>query len=715
MMALQGIIDTEAQRLTTLTSKHPDPFRSRSLESLLTKETQRQAAAAPALDDPVFDLDELEAFANAIIDPDTGESLEYRHLIKNPKTRDTWLRAAANEFGRLMTGLKRGINGTQTMRFIYKHQVPKGRKVTYARFCCDFRPQKDEPNRCRITVGGDRLDYPGEVATKTADMTTIKCLLNSVLSRSKARFMTGDVKNFYLNTPMERPEYMRIPIHLIPDEILQEYDATKYLTDGFIYIEIVKGMYGLAQAGLLANKLLAKRLDPIGYRMTKHTHGLWKHDTKPIQFALVVDDFGIEYQNKADAEELIHALRTHYEAVSVDWEGKLFCGITLEWDYKNRRVDLSMPGYIDKVRHKYHHDMPQQPEHQPHTCATPQYGVKIQMTEDPDSSPPLSPADIKELMGIVGSLLFFGRAIDNTLLMTLSDLASAQSKGTEATQRAAQKLLNYCATHPNPKIRYHASDMALKIHSDASYLSAPKARSRAGGHFFLGNYSTSANPNMHNGALFTIAGLIKHVMSSASEAELAGLFINGKEAAVIRTTLYEMGWKQQEPTPITTDNSTASGIANDTIQQKRSKAMDMRFYWIRDRVKQKQFLVHWAAGSLNLGDYHTKHHPPKHHPMVRPYYIHEPNSPRVIPSDPSVGLRGCVNPDLAKPPGYERTPTNRTQLNQTQQKDPNVSITRLEHPARKTARQCSSPLGPHIARAAAFIGSKAMTYLSLIK
>jgi hypothetical protein len=220
---------------------------------------------------------------------------------------------------------------------------------------------------------------------------------------------------------------------------------------------------------------------------------------------------------------------------------------------------------------------------------------------------------------------------------------------------------------------------------------------------------------MHNGALFTIAGLIKHVMSSASEAELAGLFINGKEAAVIRTTLYEMGWKQQEPTPITTDNSTASGIANDTIQQKRSKAMDMRFYWIRDCVKQIQFLVHWKAGSLNLGDYHTKHHPTKHHPMVRPYYIHEPNSPRVIPSDPSVGLRGCVNPHLAKPPGYERTPTNRTQFNQTQQKDPNVPITRLEHPAGKTARQCSSPLGPHITRAAAFIGSKAMTHLSRIK
>jgi hypothetical protein len=170
--------------------------------------------------------------------------------------------------------------------------------------------------------------------------------------------MTGDVKTFYLNTPMERLEYMRIPIHLIPDEIIQEYDAIKFVDNGFVYIEIVKGMYGLAQAELLANKLLAKRLDPLGYRMTRHTHGLWKHDTKPIQFSLVVDDFGIEYQNNTDAEDLINALKTHYEAVSVNWEGKLFCGITLEWDYENRRVDLSMPGYIDKVRHKYHHDMP---------------------------------------------------------------------------------------------------------------------------------------------------------------------------------------------------------------------------------------------------------------------------------------------------------------------------------------------------------------------
>jgi hypothetical protein len=105
-------------------------------------------------------------------------------------------------------------------------------------------------------------------------------------------------------------------------------------------------------------------------------------------------------------------------------------------------------------------------------------------------------------MAIVGSLLYYGRALDNTLLTALTDLSSAQAKGTEATNAAACKLLDYCATHPDAKIRYHGSQMALKIHSDASYLSASKAHSRVGGHFYLGNYSKSPNPHMHNGEFY---------------------------------------------------------------------------------------------------------------------------------------------------------------------------------------------------------------------
>ena len=112
------------------------------------------------------------------------------------------MKLSGNELGRLTKGLKRGIQGTETMKFIQKHEVSYNKKVTYARFVCDYRPQKEDKERTIITVRGNRLEYQGEVSTKTAGLTTIKLLLNSVVSSIYAKFMTADVKNFYLNTPM---------------------------------------------------------------------------------------------------------------------------------------------------------------------------------------------------------------------------------------------------------------------------------------------------------------------------------------------------------------------------------------------------------------------------------------------------------------------------------------------------------------------------------
>ena len=109
--------------------------------------------------------------------------------------------------------------------------------------------------------------------------------------------MCADVKNFYLNTPMERPEYMRIHISLIPPEIVEQYRLMNLVHNDYVYIEINKGMYGLPQAGLLANKLLACRLARYGYFQAQHTPGLWKHAWRPIQFCLVVDDFGMVVPN----------------------------------------------------------------------------------------------------------------------------------------------------------------------------------------------------------------------------------------------------------------------------------------------------------------------------------------------------------------------------------------------------------------------------------
>ena len=166
-------------------------------------------------------------------------------------------------------------------------------------------------------------------------------------------------------------------------------------------------------------------------------------------------------------------------------------------------------------------------------------------------------------------------------------------------------------------ITYNASEMVLAAHSDASYLSEPQARSRAGGHFFLS--SDSAIPP-NNGAVLNIAHLIKNVMSSATEAELAALYIMAREAVYIRIILEELGHKQP-PTPLQTDNSMAEGVVNGKVRPKRTKAMDMRFHWLRDRECQRQFRIYWRPGRLNYADYWTKHHPATHHQNIRREFL----------------------------------------------------------------------------------------------
>ena len=161
--------------------------------------------------------------------------------------------------------------------------------------------------------------------------------------------------------------------------------------------------------------------------------------------------------------------------------------------------------------------------------------------------------------------------------------------------------------------------MCLHIHSDALYLSAPKARSRAGAHFFLSDRCTSpptSGPVKINGRIYVLAKIIKLVMVSAAEAEIGASFMAAQEAIPVLTCLEELGHKQP-PTPIQVDNTTAVSFGNQQIKQKRSKAIDMRFYWLQDRCDQGQLRIYWAPGSHNLGDYHTKHHPTSHHKKIR--------------------------------------------------------------------------------------------------
>jgi hypothetical protein len=250
--------------------------------------------------------------------------------------------------------------------------------------------------------------------------------------------------------------------------------------------------------------------------------------------------------------------------------------------------------------HKYQHASPARPEHAPNTWNPPIYSAKTQFVENKTISPALSDKDVNKLQQLTGMLLYYARAVDPTLILPINVLASEQSKAITVTADKVIKLLNYCNTHPETKIRYHASDMILHIHSDASYLSENEAKSRAGGFFYMGS-GTKTNKKLTNGAILIISKVLKHVMSSTAEVEIGAVFINSKEGAVLRTALEELG-HPQPPTPMETDNTTATGYSNGTIKQKRTKTMDMRFYWIKDRVKQGQFNVYLGPGYQNLAD-----------------------------------------------------------------------------------------------------------------
>jgi hypothetical protein len=251
--------------------------------------------------------------------------------------------------------------GTNTIVFIKKNQVPQDRAkdVTYGLITTLIQPEKlDEPNRTRLVAGDDRVHYPGDVGTPTADLLTGKLLLNIIISTPNAKFMTMDIKDFYLNTPMVRYEYMQLRIADMPEDVIAHYKLTDIAThDGYIYCEIQKGMYGLPQAGIIAQQLLKKRLKAHGYHQSAIIPGLWKHDTRPISFSLVVDNFGVKYVGEENAQHLLDTVQNYYKC-SCDWEGEQYCGLTIKWDYKGQKVHILMPGYVRMALTHFQHPPP---------------------------------------------------------------------------------------------------------------------------------------------------------------------------------------------------------------------------------------------------------------------------------------------------------------------------------------------------------------------
>ena len=188
--------------------------------------------------------------------------------------------------------------------------------------------------------------------------------------------MTIYIKDFYLNTPMPRFEYMHLKLTDLPNDFVQKYKLFfKFTRDGYVYVEIRRGMYGLPQAGLLAQQLLEKRLNRKGYQQIELTSSFWTHKWLPISFSLCVDNFGVKYNGKKHADHIVSVLKEHY-TICQDWKGKRCLGLDLGWDYQNRVVHLSILKYVLNAIKYFHHKHPLKPQDQSDPHIKPSYRGK---------------------------------------------------------------------------------------------------------------------------------------------------------------------------------------------------------------------------------------------------------------------------------------------------------------------------------------------------
>jgi hypothetical protein len=512
---------------------------------------------------------------------------------------------------------------TDTIRPQLMKDIPADRirDITY------YNPQVTEKikdgkikRRVRGTIGGDRVNYPGEVSARTAEMEVVKLLLNSVLNTAGAKWMTADITDFYLNTPLERKEYLRIQAKFLPAEVMKEFGFDKYMVNGSVLFEVNKGMYGLPQAGLLAQKRLIAHLASAGYHQCKHVPCLFEHESSGTQFTLVVDDFGIKYCTEEGARHLLDTLAALYP-ITTDWTGGKYLGITIRFgaDPRGKYVALSIPGYVAKQLLRF------KPTGTPHAASPSVYTPPVmgRQTTTVDHGRELTPVEHTRIQAIVGAFLFYSRAVDVTMLTAVNDLASPGGPPTERMLAMADRLLAYAATHPDNELRFYESDMILEIQADASYLSRSNARSVAGGIVYLVTKGVVGPAAQPNGAVSALSQAIDVVVASVGEAQYGAVFKLAQHGAWLRVVAEAMH-HAQPATMLWTDNECAEGLANDTLKIKRSKSIDMRFHWVRDRIKQGQFTVKWQKGADNLADFFTKALPAYVHQEMMSKLVHVP-------------------------------------------------------------------------------------------
>jgi hypothetical protein len=233
---------------------------------------------------------------------------------------------------------------------------------------------------------------------------------------------------------------MKIPLTLFLEWTIEQYNLNMMGLDSWLYIEMRRAVWGLPQAGILANKNLRRKLAPFSYYESIITPGLWHHELQPLTFTLVIGNFGVKFVNKEDVDHLISSIKTTYK-LTKDWTGNLYCGIMLEWDYFMHTVNILMPGYIKKKLQEYKHVMGKNLQTCPLSPEPKKFGTEAQAPLPPNSSPQLTTKGIKQIQQVVGSISYYARAVNMTVLMALSSITVKQTKATEKNNGSMHPII----------------------------------------------------------------------------------------------------------------------------------------------------------------------------------------------------------------------------------------------------------------------------------
>ena len=304
----------------------------------------------------------------------------------------------------------------------------------------------------------------------------------------------------------------------------------------------------------------------------ENTPGLWTYSTLTTNFTFAVDNFGIKLFANDDITHLLDALQENY-SITIDPSGSKYHGLTINWNYSEKKVDIFMPNSISKVLERFQHPFPKLPQYSPHKWLASTYGAKFKYFPDATTAPKLENHGITRVQNIAGTFLYISRAVDPTILVALNKFGSKQASPTTDVIKKTKILMDYSATQPDAVVRFHASNVCLHIENDAAYLIQPKERSRDAGHYYLSDTlppSPIRPTPTPNGPILTKCQTIRTVMTSAAKAEIGAIFLNGQQAVTIRTNLIEM-FHPQPPTTIKTGIATYNSILTGNMFRKCSK------------------------------------------------------------------------------------------------------------------------------------------------